>query len=76
MTTPCVDLLVTRLELASYQVVTARVGYEALRRLAEAHPHAMILDVNMPRLDGFGVLRHLQSSGRAMSLPVMVLAAR
>ena len=70
------ELLVTRLELAGYQVHTARDGHEALNRLAEVHPQAMILDVNMPRLDGFSVLRHLKSTGRIMSLPVMVLTAR
>ena len=70
------ELLVTRLELAGYQVVTARDGHEALKRVADVQPHAMILDVNMPRLDGFGVLRHLQSTGRIRTLPVMVLTAR
>lgn len=70
------DLLVTRLELAGYQVVTARDGHEALKRVVDVQPHAMVLDVNMPRLDGFGVLRHLQSTGRIRSLPVMVLTAR
>lgn len=70
------ELLVTRLELGGDQVVTARDGHEALKRVAESHPHAMILDVNMPRLDGFGVLRHLKSMGRIAVLPVMVLTAR
>ena len=70
------DLLVTRLELAGYQIVTARDGHEALKCIADAQPHAMLLDVNMPRLDGFGVLRHLKSTGRIMHLPVMVLTAR
>ena len=70
------ELLVTRLELARYQVATARDGHEALKRVSDFHPHAMILDVNMPGLDGFGVLRHLKSTGRIMTLPVMVLTAR
>ena len=70
------ELLVTRLELGGDQVVTARDGHEALKRVAESHPHAMIRDVNMPRLDGFGVLRHLKSMGRIAVLPVMVLTAR
>ncbi len=70
------ELLVTRLELAGYQTFSARDGHEALKRLADTQPHAMILDVNMPRLDGFGVLRHLQASARGFPLPVMVLTAR
>lgn len=70
------ELLVTRLELAGYQVHTARDGHQALTRILEVQPQAMILDVNMPRLDGFGVLQHLKSTGRIMTLPVMVLTAR
>lgn len=70
------ELLVTRLDLAGYHVVTARDGLEALKRVSDAQPHAMILDVNMPRLDGFGVLKQLNATGRIMALPVMVLTAR
>lgn len=70
------DLLLTRLELAGYQTVSARDGHEALKCLGDTRPHAMILDVNMPRLDGFGVLRQLQATGRKLPLPVMVLTAR
>ena len=70
------ELLVTRLDLAGYEVVTARDGHEAIKRIPDIHPHAMILDINMPRLDGFGVLQHLKSTGRILTLPVMVLTAR
>ena len=70
------ELLVTRLDLAGYQVASARDGHEALKRIADVQPHCMILDVNMPRLDGFGVLSHLKSTGRILNLPVMVLTAR
>jgi len=70
------ELLVTRLDLAGYQVAAARDGHEALKRIPDVQPHGMILDVNMPRLDGFGVLQHLKSTGRILTLPVMVLTAR
>jgi two-component system OmpR family response regulator len=66
------ELLVTRLELAGYAVATARDGLEALRRLHEYRPHGVILDINMPRLDGFGVLEQM-NTGR---WPVLVLTAR
>jgi len=70
------ELLVTRLEFAGYQTISARDGHEALKRLGDTRPHAMILDVNMPRLDGFGVLKQLHSSARGLTVPVMVLTAR
>lgn len=70
------DLLVTRLELAGYHVAAARDGRDALNRLPDVKPHAMVLDINMPRLNGFEVLRQLQASRRILSVPTMVLTAR
>ena len=69
------ELLTTRLELAGYQTFSARNGYEALDRLANVSPAGMILDINMPRLDGFGVLRSMKSVTSAR-IPTMVLTAR
>ncbi|WP_309646670.1 response regulator [Phenylobacterium sp.] len=70
------ELITTRLELAGYQTFHGRDGFEGIERLAELRPHAMILDINMPRLDGFGVLRHMKFSGQLARVPVMVLTAR
>ncbi len=69
------DLITLRLELAGYHVDTARDGYEALERLSGPRPEAMILDVNMPRMDGFEVLRSVDRLGIAR-VPTMVLTAR
>ena len=68
------DLVRTRLELAGYEVMTARNGAEAFSLVQEVRPAAMVLDINMPGLDGFGVLRGLKARGR--TLPVLVLSAR
>jgi two-component system OmpR family response regulator len=69
------ELLSIRLGLLGYQVVTAKDGGAALAAVAEHKPDAVILDLAMPRLDGFGVLERL---GRAKlaSLPVLVLSGR
>jgi DNA-binding response OmpR family regulator len=69
------DLLSIRLGVLGYQVVTAKDGAAALQCIQEFKPDAVILDLAMPRLDGFGVLERL---GRAKlaSLPVLVLSAR
>jgi DNA-binding response OmpR family regulator len=68
------ELIRTRLTLAGYDVHTARNGSEALSRIYALRPAAMILDINMPEVDGFQVLKHLQSEGRR--LPTLVLTAR
>lgn len=70
------ELVSTRLDLAGYVCRTARDGREAMSALREARPQAMILDINMPELDGFGVLRKMGLMGFLPGVPVMVLTAR
>jgi two-component system OmpR family response regulator len=68
------DLITTRLDLAGYDTYFARDGVEGLARLRELRPRAMVLDLNMPRLDGFGLLRKMTLEG--LCVPTMVLTAR
>ena len=70
------ELVTTRLILAGYVTYSARNGTLALERIAELKPNAMILDINMPGLDGFGVLRKLKETGVIAHLPTLVLTAR
>ena len=56
------ELITTRLEIAGFRTFYARDGFEALAKLAELRPSAMVLDINMPRLDGFGVLKEMKLS--------------
>jgi two-component system OmpR family response regulator len=68
------DIIRTRLHMAGYEVETARNGVVALSKLSTWRPAAMILDINMPELDGFGVLEALgQDAGLT---PILVLTAR
>jgi two-component system OmpR family response regulator len=70
------ELLTTRLGLAGYDTVFGRDGWETLDGVHSTRPAAILLDVNMPRLDGFGVLRHLRKSPHVAHIPVMMLTAR
>jgi DNA-binding response OmpR family regulator len=70
------ELLLTRLTLAGYRTYSARDGQEAIERVGDIRPEALVLDINMPRLDGFGVLRHLSASGQGERVSTMVLTAR
>jgi two-component system OmpR family response regulator len=69
-------LISTRLRMAGYEVHVARNGVEALQRLRELRPQAMVLDINMPELDGFGVLAALKNQSSIPTPPTMVLTAR
>lgn len=68
------ELIRTRLNLSGYEVQTARNGVEGLNRTMVFKPDAMVLDINMPELDGFGVLEGLRA--KSLRIPVLVLTAR
>ncbi|MFI9505157.1 response regulator transcription factor [Nocardia sp. NPDC052566] len=62
------------LELSDFEVVTASDGAEALGMVRSTAPDAMVLDVNMPQLDGVGVVTALRAMGN--DIPICVLSAR
>ncbi|OLC51194.1 MAG: hypothetical protein AUI58_03440 [Chloroflexi bacterium 13_1_40CM_2_70_6] len=53
----------------------AQDGDEAMRAVDDLSPACMILDLMMPRRDGFSVLRELRADGRISKLPVIVVTA-
>jgi len=70
------QLIVTRLAIAGYTTFQARNGQEAIRRIAEVMPAAMVLDINMPLVDGFEVLNQMHRNGQTNDIAVLVLTAR
>lgn len=70
------QLIVTRLAIAGYTTFQARNGQEAIRRIAEVMPAAMVLDINMPVVDGFEVLKQMHRNGQTNDIAVLVLTAR
>lgn len=70
------DLVVTRLSLAGCEVYGARSGAAAIERIRGIRPVAMVLDINMPGLDGFGVLEHMNTTGSIRSIATLMLTAR
>ena len=71
------DLLVTRLRIAGYHTQHERDGFNALEAIRRTpHPAAVLLDVNMPRMDGFEVLRRMRADPAIVHVPVLVLTAR
>jgi two-component system, OmpR family, response regulator len=69
-----VELLSVSLKFQGFEVYTATNGAQALDRAREARPDAVILDVMMPGMDGFGVLRRLRADG--IDAPALFLTAR
>ena len=69
------ELLVALLEQVGHGVATAETGEEALRIAAERPPDLVVLDVNLPTIDGFETCRRLKQQ-HGPSLPVLMLSAR
>ena len=64
-----------RLESAGYRVVEAGNGEEAMARAVEQKPDCILLDVMMPRVNGFDVLDILKTTKSTKGIPVIVLTA-
>ena len=70
------DLLITRMRIAGYHTSQERNGMAALEAIKRAPPTACILDVNMPGMDGFTVLKRLRADPLTAHVPILILTAR
>ncbi|WP_157249146.1 response regulator transcription factor [Nonomuraea typhae] len=68
------DLLAASLKFAGFDVRTARSGHEAVAAVQRHRPDLVVLDVMLPDMDGFDVVKRLRSGGSA--IPVVFLTAR
>jgi chemosensory pili system protein ChpA (sensor histidine kinase/response regulator) len=58
-----------------YRVVTAEDGVDALLRVRTSRPDIILMDLQMPRLDGWEAIRQLKSDPRTASIPVVAVSA-
>lgn len=71
-----VDLLKARLEAQGFEVVTAYDGQEGLEKAKEEKPDLILLDVMMPKMDGYQVCRFLKFDEAFKQIPIIMLTAR
>jgi len=69
------ELLREVLEAHDYEVVEAADGQEVLMRIEKSTPDVVLLDINMPVLDGFEVIRRIRQSSELKQLPVLAVTA-
>ena len=69
-------LIGTTLGNADFELLQAVDGEEAVRMAREQHPLLVLLDVNMPRLDGFAVCRELKGDPETAAIKIVMLTAR
>jgi two-component system KDP operon response regulator KdpE len=71
-----IEAITTVLEsIEDYDVRTARDGVECIQQVKEDTPDLLILDLLMPRMDGFAVVRDLRGNPRYRKLPIMILTS-
>ncbi|MEM5428902.1 Hpt domain-containing protein [Cupriavidus oxalaticus] len=61
---------------AGYQVVLARDGVDALKQLQDVMPDAMLVDIEMPNMDGFDLTRNVRSDSRTTHMPLVMITSR
>lgn len=71
-----VRLVEVNLQRAGYEVVTAYDGREALEKVQSENPDLVVLDVMMPYMDGFEVLKNLKADPKTAEIPVIMLTAK
>ena len=71
-----VHILQARLAANGYEIVTATDGEEALAAVRDARPDLILLDVMMPKLDGFEVCRRLRADASLPFIPIILITAK
>ncbi|HEX2530531.1 MAG TPA: response regulator, partial [Burkholderiaceae bacterium] len=59
-----------------YQVIVAKDGVDALQRLQEITPDVMLVDIEMPRMDGFDLTRNVRRDERTRDIPIIMITSR
>ena len=70
-----VELLTTRLQAAGYEVAVAYDGQQALDLVGQDAPDLIVLDLMLPKVDGYEVCRQLKADKRTQKIPILVLTA-
>lgn len=71
-----VESLTFLLERAGFDVASEANGRQALETVLADRPDVLVLDVMLPGLDGYEILRQLRADGRTENLPVLMLTAK
>lgn len=71
-------ILMERMALSGggYQLLAARDGEEALKAARDQRPDLILLDVVMPKMDGFEVCRRLRAEGPTRHIPIIIVSTR
>jgi chemosensory pili system protein ChpA (sensor histidine kinase/response regulator) len=64
------------LERNGFEVMLAKDGVDALRQLQDQVPDIMLVDIEMPRMDGYDLTRNVRSSAATRAVPIIMITSR
>ena len=64
------------LERNNYKVVTAKDGVDAVQKLQDFTPALILLDIEMPRMDGYELATHVRNNERLKNVPIIMITSR
>jgi chemosensory pili system protein ChpA (sensor histidine kinase/response regulator) len=64
------------LEREGYRVLLAKDGVDALEQLQQSTPDLMLVDIEMPRMDGFDLTRHVRGNEKTQAIPIVMVTSR
>ena len=64
------------LERHGYRVHSAKDGMDALSQLTDIQPHLILLDIEMPKMDGFELASHLRHNPKLSAIPIIMITSR
>jgi chemosensory pili system protein ChpA (sensor histidine kinase/response regulator) len=64
------------LEREGYQVLLAKDGVDALEQLQQTTPDLMLVDIEMPRMDGFDLTRNVRGGEKTAAIPIIMITSR
>ena len=69
------DILAQMLELNGFQVAVASDGLEGVEKVRSWHPDLILMDLRMPRMDGFEAIRIIRSEQETTNIPIIAISA-
>lgn len=64
------------LEREGYRVIAAKDGLDAIEKLKDRLPDVMLVDIEMPRMDGFDLTRNVRDDARTCGIPIIIISSR